>query len=301
MERHLFDSNGRVSAESVEALPVKRWLPPAIDGKGRLVPVAPKEEPRRQPDPAAGEDEQDSEVAAPVAEVSEEELEAAKSQAAQAGHAEGFAAGKQEGLTRGHEEGQQQGREQGLQEGRAAAAEELKGELARLNRLATSLSHSLNEQDYQLEQALLKLVQEVSRQVIRREMQLDNSSLMPVIREALDTLPPTRDNLRIIVNPDDMPLLEQAIDEGGENWHAVARKDVSQGGCRIETNQSVVDFTTDYRFRQVMEQVISRQLSEPLDGSEAVEEPMEEAPEPLVKPTASATADANDDDGESQA
>lgn len=286
MKRHPFDSNNRISADDLEEFPIKNWLPPAIASDGRLIPVEPREDPRREKNPAHSDGQE-----SPAAEtevrtgLSEEQLEAEKQRARHLGHAEGHAAGRAEGQAEGREQGLAEGREQGREEGLQAAREEIDAELARLNRLATSLSHALNEQDYQLEQALLKLVEEIARQVVKRELELDRSTLLSVVREALKVLPPTRDNLRILVNPEDLPLLEQAIDEGGENWQAQARRDIAAGGCRIETEQSVVDYTTDHRFQRVIEQIMSRQLvDEEADGDS--EEALEEAPEPVVKPRA---------------
>lgn len=286
MKRHPFDSNNRISAGDLEELPIKNWLPPAITSDGRLIPVEPREDPRRETKSVQSDEQQPPAAGAQAdSSLSQEQLEDEKQRARHLGHAEGHAAGRAEGHAEGIEQGLAEGREQGREEGLREAREEINAELARLNRLATSLSHALNEQDYQLEQALLKLVEEIARQVVQRELELDRSTLLSVIREALQVLPPTRDNLRILVNPEDLPLLEQAIDEGGENWQAQARRDIAAGGCRIETEQSVVDYTTEHRFQRVIEQIMSRQLvDEEVDGES--EEALEEAPEPLVKPRA---------------
>lgn len=286
MGKHLFDTAGRISADALEEYPVALWQPPEIDARGHLVQVQPRPESSGRDDAAdaPGADAADSaqsegdtrgEGAAGA-----QEREAALEQA----RAEGFEKGRAEGLEKGRREGLELGREEGRQQALQEARDRLQPELAALNRLATSLTHALNEQDYQLEQALMHLVQEIARQVIQRELRMDNSTLMPLIRQALKTLPPGADNIRILVHPDDLPLLQQAIEEGGENWRALARDDVARGGCRIETDQSVLDFTTGYRFRRVIEQVMEKQLADP----EAAREPFEEAPEPLV-PKSNAT------------
>lgn len=280
MEKHLFEGVGRVRAESLATVRVKRWMPPEIDARGKLIPVEPREEPMRRPIPDKGESTGNAiEPTAPHI-----DSEAIAEEARDRGYAEGQKRGYEDGLARGREEGKvsghAEGLDQGLKEGQTRVAERLK----EINRLATSLTHALNEQDYQLEQALMNLVREVARQVIQRELQMDNAVLMKLVRQALDTLPPSRDNVRILVHPDDLPLLEQAIAEGGENWRAVARKDISRGGCRVETDHSVVDFTTDYRFRRLMEQIMARELSSDDEGTEAQEEELELAPDPVVEP-----------------
>lgn len=296
MGKHLFDTAGRISAEALEEYPVALWQPPEIDARGHLVQVQTRPEPGGRdgadepgqagaggPAQAAGDDRRETGPSA-------EERKAALEE----GRVEGFEKGRVEGLEKGRQEGLEQGREEGRQQALQEARQKLQPELAALNRLATSLSHALNEQDYQLEQALMHLVQEIARQVIQRELHMDNSTLMPLIRQALKTLPPGGDNVRILVHPDDLPLLQQAIEEGGENWRALARDDVARGGCRIETNQSVLDFTTGHRFRRVIEQVMEKQLVDP----EAAQEAFEEAPEPLVPKSNTAEPSAVDETGE---
>ncbi len=274
MGRHLFDTVGRISAEEVSEYPLSLWQPPEIDASGHLVQVQPRpealqREQAREPD---GDDKDTTETV--TRELSDRAREAETSRAREDGYRKGYEEGLEQGRQEGRKTGIEEGRQEALEEGRR----ELQPRLTELNRLATSLTHALNEQDYHLEQALLNLVREVARQVIQRELTLDNSSLMPVIRQALRTLPPGPDNVRILVHPDDLPLLRQAIDEGGENWRAVARNDVTRGGCRIETDHSVLDFTLEHRFRTVIEQVAQRQLADPA----VAQEPLEEAPEPLV-------------------
>jgi flagellar assembly protein FliH len=279
MEKHLFEGVGRVRAESLATVRVKRWLPPEIDAQGKLIPVEPREEPVRRP--VAAREEISGDPAEPDAVVIDSD--AITEEARARGYAEGERMGYEEGLARGREEGLAKGHAEGLDQGLADGKAQVTERLREINRLATSLTHALNEQDYQLEQALMNLVQEVARQVIQRELQIDNAVLMKLVRQALDTLPPSRDNVRIMVHPDDLPILEEAIAEGGENWRAIARKDISRGGCRVETDQSVVDFTTDYRFRRLMEQIMTRELSVPEGTAEVEEEALELAPKPVVK------------------
>lgn len=296
MERHLFDTGGRVAADDLEEMPVKRWMPPRIGAGGRLIRAEPRDDaPARErsgnkgPAPESGTSQSDGNAQSTADKETEDscrEPEQPSEQAYAEGLAQGREAGHAEGYRQGLEEGRRDGEQQGLQQGQEAVERQLE----EINRLATHLTHALNEQDYQLEQALLHLVENVARQVLQRELALDSSQLMPVVRQALSVLPPVRDNLRIIVHPEDRPILEQAAEHGGENWQAVASDSVERGGCRVETDQSVVDFTTSQRFRQAMEQIVQRQLGDAeTDGKQ---DSFEEAPEPVVRSGQDQTAAA---------
>lgn len=257
MERHPFDGLGRVSSADLQAASVHAWLPPSIDKAGHLVQAAAREERR----PATSK-------------TPEEQVDAGYEEGVTKGRIEGMSEGKREGLAQGLAEGTEKGLQQGLQR----AQQQVDEKLAAVDELMTHLSHALNEQDYLLEQALLNVVTEVSRTVVGRELQIDSQHILQVVRQALSALPPSRDNVRIFVNPADVAVLNEAKERGGESWRALPDEAVSKGGCRVETDQSLVDFTLERRFSAMVEQLLSKQLQGPLD------EHVEAAPEPVVKP-----------------
>lgn len=299
MQRHVFDGTTRVSQKNLEELPVMRWMPPTIGAGGKLIQAEPRaESPLRQ---AVGQNTAHSvDADAPNPQKSAQISTADSMQSYEEAREEGLLSGRKEGLEKGLEEGRRQGHERGLQqgleegikqgnekgyrEGLQKADAELKQSLKTLNGMMTQLSHAINEQDYQLEKALLDLSREIARNVVQRELLIDSSHIMKIVKQALATLPPSRDNVRILVNPADHPLVQQSADEGGENWRVVANQHVARGGCRVETDQSAVDFTTSERFAQVIEQIVQRQFADHDAGPDAAtEDDFEEAPEPVVK------------------
>lgn len=257
MERHPFDGLGRVTSADLDAASVHAWLPPLIDKAGHLVQAVTREE-RRPTQPKSHE----------------EQVHAGFEEGMTKGRLEGFAEGKKEGLAQGLQEGTEKGMQQGLQRAQAQVDQKL----AAVDELMTHLSHALNEQDYLLEQALLNVVVEVSRSVVGRELQIDSRHILQVVREALSALPPSRDNVRIFVNPADVAVLNEAKERGGESWRALPDEAVKKGGCRVETDQSLVDFTVERRFTAMVEQLLSKTLQGPMEAE------IEPAPEPVVKP-----------------
>lgn len=299
MQRHVFDGTTRVSQKNLEELPVMRWMPPTIGAGGKLIQAEPRSEsPLRQAvgqtaarSDEAGSTNQQGAGAASTAD-SMQSYDQAREEGLLSGRQEGLEKGLEEGRRQGHErglqkgldEGREQGHEKGYQEGLQKADDELRQTLKTLNGMMTQLSHAINEQDYQLEKALLDLSREIARNVVQRELLIDSSHIMKIVKQALATLPPSRDNVRILVNPADHPLVQQSADEGGENWRVVANQHIARGGCRVETDQSAVDFTTSERFAQVIEQIVQRQFADHDTASDAATAgDFEEAPEPVVK------------------
>jgi|GEM_PF-1215400 len=299
MDRHIFDGTTRVGQKSLEEIPVTRWEPPTIGAGGKLIQAEPRAESALRQAVGQTTARSDDEVAtpgqtkaAPSTADNMQSYDRAREEGLLSGRQEGLEKGLQEGRRQGHErglqkgleEGIEQGHDQGYKEGLQKADTELRQTLKILNGMMTQLSHAINEQDYQLEKALLDLSREIARNVVQRELLIDSSHIMKIVKQALATLPPSRDNVRILINPADQPLVQQAADEGGDNWRVVANQHIDRGGCRVETDQSAVDFTTSERFSQVIEQIVQRQFADH-DASAEVPtgEAFEEAPQPVVR------------------
>lgn len=297
IHRHIFDGTSRVSFKDMEQLPAQRWLPPTIGKGGNLVQAEPREEsalrqvvaqviPRSGDKTSAGQATNPVDVARSFDEAREEGLVLGRQEGLQKGLEEGRRLGHTQGLEQGLDEGRAQGRTEGYNEGVKTAEKDVNLQLQRLDSIITHLTHALNEQDYQLEQALLTLTKEIAKHVIQRELMIDSSHIMAIVRQAVATLPASRDNVRILINPGDLAIVERACQDTGESWKVVGSSQIARGGCRVETDQSVVDFTTGERFKQVVEQIVHRQISDDQDNA-SVRVPAGEAyaaaPDPVVR------------------
>jgi flagellar assembly protein FliH len=297
--RHIFDGTSRVSLNDLDQQPVFRWIPPTIGKSGNLVQVEPREEsvlrqtvaqviPRTTGDKTnAGQAATPIEIARGFDEARDEGLTLGRQEGLQKGLEEGRRLGLDQGVEQGLAEGREQGRIEGYNEGLKRAEGDIQQQLMTLDSITTHLTHALNEQDYQLEQALLALSKEIARHVIQRELMIDSSHIMAIVRQAIGILPASRDNVRILVNPGDVAIVERACKDTGESWRVVGSTHIARGGCRVETDQSVVDYTTGERFKQVLEQIVNRHLSEDQEhaaATVAADEVFLPAPEPVIRP-----------------
>ncbi len=189
------------------------------------------------------------------------------------GRKQGIAEGKQEGLTRGLEEGrrdgQTKGQEQGLREGLAKGDAEVKAKLARLEQLLRLLDEPLADLDAVVEEQLVALAIVVARQVVRRELRTHPGEIVPVVHEALASLPMAHRHVRLFLNPEDMPLVRAALkpEESEQGVRLVEDTAVMVGGCRIETDASRIDATVESRLDQVVARLLgSREGSHEHDG-----------------------------------
>lgn len=178
-----------------------------------------------------------------------EELESIRQEA----YNEGFAAGEKDGF-----------RSTTLkvrQEAEAALAVKL----ASLERLMGSLFEPIAEQDTQIEKAMVRLVEHMTRQVIQRELALDSSQIESVMREALKLLPLGVGNVRLYINPQDFEQVKALRERHEETWRIVEDAALQPGGCRVETEHSRIDATVETRISQIMAKLLDQQHEQVLN------------------------------------
>lgn len=216
--------------------PFERWLLPSFDPV-QLIPAKEKEpEPEPEPEPQATVEEVPVEEVQPI---TLEELEAIRQDA----YNEGFTTGEKDGFHAGQLRARQE------------AEVRLNEQLARLEQLMTHLLEPIAEQDQALELALVDLVAHVGREVIQRELRTDSSQLQMILSDALGLLPMGAGNLRIHINPQDFQLVKALRERHEESWKIVEDANLEPGGCRVESQNSLVDATVETRLKQALAQL----------------------------------------------
>ena len=162
-----------------------------------------------------------------------------------------------------YNEGFSTGEKDGFHAGQLKAKQEadvvLSGKVAVLEQLMTQLFAPIAEQDQQLERALVQLVSQMSREVIRRELLADSSQLTQVLREALKLLPMGAGNVRIHINPQDFELVKALRERHEENWRILEDEQLQPGGCRVESEHSLIDASIETRLDLALKQLFEQQ------------------------------------------
>jgi len=169
---------------------------------------------------------------------------------------------RQEGYKDGHAEGLKKGEQEGLQKGSKKAQAEIQKKVAEVAKALKQLAKPLASQENDIEDAIADLVVEVSRAVVRRELLLDSEQVLYAVREAIDALPIGCKNMKIFCHSKDQETIQKAADESGEVWLIVTDDTMAAGGCRIETENSIVDFTSEQMFHQVIAKALDKNLDD---------------------------------------
>ncbi|QSP94407.1 flagellar assembly protein FliH [Marinobacter salinisoli] len=226
----------------------ERWELPLLDERGNEIG---REEERRVKPLTAAE----------ISEIREAAREDGYNEGRDQGYQVGLAEGREQGLEEGRSAGTDEGREHGLQQGLADAKQDVDARLERLEHLMGELLLPIRRHDDEIESALLNLTVTLARSVLLRELSLDTTHIQQVVRRALGALPPTADNVRIHIHSQDADLVRQVAARLDTPASVVADDRLTPGGCRVETRQSLVDFSVEKRFQQSLQAMLADQAS----------------------------------------
>lgn len=227
-----------------------RWALPSFDPAVEAAPEPEPEPQQAEPEPISQVEDVAVEEVKPL---TLDEVEAIRQDA----YNEGFATGEKDGFRAGQLKAKQE------------ADTLLQGKVAQLEQVMTQLFEPIAEQDQAVEQGLINLVSQMTRQIIQRELSTDSSQIRHVLREALKLLPMGASNVRIHINPQDFDLVKALRERHEESWRILEDDALQPGGCRVESEQSRIDATVETRLALALKQLFDQQRSQATNPPEA--------------------------------
>ena len=172
-----------------------------------------------------------------------------------ADHASSLRAAESIRLSEVHKQAQAAGYHAGLSEGQAfahAQGLQLQAVVAQAQAAITGIEESIAEQ-------LLQLAIDLARQVIRTEISMHRTSMLPVVQEALRAVPEGTLNGELLLNAEDVELVRAHLSEelALGAWRVVSDSSVERGGCKVVTRSCDVDASLRARWQRAM-QVLGR-------------------------------------------
>lgn len=119
--------------------------------------------------------------------------------------------------------------------------------------LATMRAQLTQAQD-QMSQAVLQMACDLARQVLRRELTVDQQAIQPVLTEALALLQADTVPVTVRLNPDDFSALEGAGPAAAQpgSPRFVPDAAITPGGCVLEAPGTGVDATLETRWSRAI-------------------------------------------------
>ncbi len=175
-----------------------------------------------------------------------------------------------------HDEAFAQGLEEGRQEGAREARKDLlaahRREALRLEAFLDALGQPLAEVTAMVEKEILALVVAMARQVIRRELKTSPDEIVGTVRDALGQLPVAHREVQVELHPEDAALVRDRLQDrqqGTKRWSIVEDPLIARGGCRVKSDDSLIDATLDSRIGALVSRVFGEQRSEEAARKEA--------------------------------
>ena len=153
--------------------------------------------------------------------------------------------------------------EKGRAEGVAAGQDDVAQRVARLDQLLKALCEPFDQLDESVESQLVELSAALVQQLFRREVKLDPSHIVGVVRESIQALPVACRSIQVHLHPDDAQLVKESLApaEGETAWTVVEDPLVTRGGCRVTTETSQIDATAESRLHAVISRCLGDERS----------------------------------------
>jgi flagellar assembly protein FliH len=162
----------------------------------------------------------------------------------------------------------EQARSEGRAEGLAAAQAEIDARLQTLDAQARifeaaigALARPLALMDAQVQEQLTELAIGIARQLLRRELKIDPSQVIAVVRETVALLPAAARDVRVQLHPEDAALLRErlAAPQAESVWTILEDPVMSRGGCRVTADAAQIDARVETRLAAVMSALLGEE------------------------------------------
>ena len=144
------------------------------------------------------------------------------------------------------EHGYKDGHVEGVRTGEAELAKriaEVDVKIAALEAIIGTLARPLEELDAQVENELTRLALTIAKHLVRRELKIDPTQVIGIIRHTVSLLPLGARNIKIHLHPEDAAIVREKLARpaGDQEWHLAEDPLMARGGCRLTTENSSID------------------------------------------------------------
>jgi flagellar assembly protein FliH len=171
------------------------------------------------------------------------------------GQRDGYDAGIEQGRSEGFEAARAEGLARGLEEGRRQALADLAEHARPVDAMLEELKKLGSDLRAAQRKEVVDLVGKIARQVIRAELALQPVQLLNLVDEALAAMPPSRDEVEVFLNPEELKRITELDPKRAQKWNLLADPSLEPGECRVKSGDHEVDAGCQGRLAACMNQV----------------------------------------------
>ena len=125
----------------------------------------------------------------------------------------------------------------------------------------SNFDNALKIIDEDIIQSITQLSVSISKQIIRRELQINSEQVVSVVREAIKLLPLEKGRFIINLNPSDITVMQQVFNQDNieHSYSLVEDPSIQRGGCKLATDDSIIDATIDSQIAQIAAKLMGSQ------------------------------------------
>ena len=127
--------------------------------------------------------------------------------------------------------------------------------------LIQTLAAPLEQLDDDIESQLVSLSTAIARHLLRRELTIDPSQVLAVVRETVGLLPLAQRHLRVHLHPPDAAIVRDRLAPSQADtetaWVLVEDPMMTRGGCRVVTESSQIDARLETRLGAVLKHLLN--------------------------------------------
>jgi flagellar assembly protein FliH len=148
-----------------------------------------------------------------------------------------------------------------------AQTAQLNERIARLDATLQTLAKPLTDLDVEVEKQLVALALTVAKHVVRRELRIDPTQVVGIIRSTVALLPASARDVRVHLHPEDATLVRErlAAPQAERAWTIIEDPIMLRGGCRVTTQHAQIDARLDTRLGAAISAVLGSERTEPRD------------------------------------
>jgi flagellar assembly protein FliH len=147
------------------------------------------------------------------------------------------------------------GVKEGFTVGMANAHELVQDDKQHFLRLMDAFSLALEQSDEKIADDVLALALDIAKSMLKIKLNVDPTSLLPVVMDAIRYLPHIQQPAKILVHKEDAQMLRQYMAEeiASQQWQVQEDHNLERGGCLIETGANQIDASNALRWKRISE------------------------------------------------
>jgi flagellar assembly protein FliH len=158
--------------------------------------------------------------------------------------------------------------EEGRKKGYDAGFAQARTETDKITKILQFMQQPLHELDEEVERQLTELAMTLARLLLKKECCEDVTHIQKLVHQSLEFLPIQSRSIRVHLNPADAQLIKKTGLDPQQEWKCVEDPSITQGGCKIDSDQSHVDATVEARVQQLFDQLNDHLPQYDDDGAE---------------------------------